>query len=90
MSSNVILTNQQNEILEKVKTGSNLLITGGAGTGKSFIVKHILKELKSCGRQTLVTASTGVAANLIKGVTCHRAFQIPKKNHLGIGPDSFK
>ncbi|XP_062608036.1 ATP-dependent DNA helicase PIF1-like [Saccostrea cucullata] len=44
--------------LETVINGHNLLLTGQAGTGKSFVVKNIIKKLNS---RFCVTASTGLA-----------------------------
>lgn len=73
------LTKGQKLILEKALHGDNLFVTGGGGVGKSFIVNYIVAELEKSGKTVLVTASTGKAAMLLGGVTCHRACQIPIK-----------
>lgn len=75
----ITLTKEQRKILTKAKNGDNLFITGGGGVGKSFIVNYIVSDLRKKGKTVLVTASTGKAAMLIGGVTCHRACQIPIK-----------
>lgn len=73
------LTKGQQTALDEARRGSNVFITGGGGVGKSFIVNYIVSELQSSGKTVLITASTGKAATLINGVTCHRAFKIPLK-----------
>ena len=40
-------------------TGDNLFITGGAGTGKSFLLQYFVKHTS---KQVAVVAPTGVAA----------------------------
>lgn len=76
-SNQVLLTKGQQAALEAVRSGRNVFITGGGGVGKSYLTSAIIDELKADGKKVMVTASTGLAATLIGGVTCHRAFQIP-------------
>lgn len=57
--------------------GKNVFITGGGGVGKTFLVHKIVEELERQGREVMLAAPTGLAAQLIGGVTCHRAFKIP-------------
>lgn len=47
---------------------------GSAGTGKSFLLKQLVKALhmKHGAGTVFVTASTGIAACAIDGVTVHR------------------
>jgi hypothetical protein len=40
------MNNKQKEALEVIKSGSNLFLTGSAGTGKSFTLKAIIKDKK--------------------------------------------
>eukprot|EP00051_Salpingoeca_urceolata_P023758 m.408652 g.408652 ORF g.408652 m.408652 type:complete len:1830 (-) comp20149_c1_seq2:471-5960(-) len=47
------------------------LVTGGAGTGKSFVCKAVTSHLQSCGLSVWVTGATGVAAALAGGTTLH-------------------
>lgn len=74
------LTLGQQRALDLALSGKNLFITGSGGVGKSFLIQKIIDDLSSENKNVLVTASTGKAALLVKGVTCHRAFRIPIKS----------
>ncbi|KAI8462467.1 MAG: PIF1-like helicase-domain-containing protein [Monoraphidium minutum] len=57
---------------------SNVFFTGNAGTGKSFLLSHIVEELRQefgllFATRVAVTAATGIAATHIKGQTLHSA-----------------
>ena len=73
----ITLTKGQEAARAATKSGKNLLISGPGGVGKSYLIDVIVDDLESAGKTVLVTASTGKAATLIDGVTCHRAFHIP-------------
>ncbi|MBM9605264.1 helix-turn-helix domain-containing protein [Desulfopila inferna] len=55
-------------------TGSNIFLTGKAGTGKTTFL-HTLKQ--NCPKRLVITAPTGVAAINAGGVTLHSFFQLP-------------
>lgn len=55
-------------------TGTNIFLTGKAGTGKTTF----LKKLKDTSpKRMIVVAPTGVAAINAGGVTIHSFFQLP-------------
>lgn len=68
------LNDEQKSVFEKVKTSSNnFFITGSAGTGKSYLLKYIVKYFlgKYGDTHVGVTAMTGLAAININGRTLH-------------------
>ena len=73
------LNERQQAILEKILQGNNAFITGFAGSGKSYLTRHLHTQLKlkyGAGSVAL-TAMTGCAALLIGGSTLH--------SNLGLG-----
>ncbi|SMN18732.1 similar to Saccharomyces cerevisiae YML061C PIF1 DNA helicase [Maudiozyma saulgeensis] len=67
------LSVEQEQIISLAEKGYNIFYTGSAGTGKSILLKELIKNLRSLyGRDHVaVTASTGLAACNIGGVTIH-------------------
>lgn len=61
----------QEEALAILKTGANVFVTGEPGSGKSYIIGAYTAYLRSCGIEPSVTASTGIAATHIGGMTVH-------------------
>ena len=55
-----------------------MLILGTAGTGKSFLIHTIAQLL---GDKCVLTATTGIAAFHIGGITLHSALQLPIHRH---------
>ncbi|KAG5354543.1 ATP-dependent DNA helicase RRM3 [Yarrowia sp. B02] len=67
------LSDEQMHIVDLVcKQRVNVFFTGEAGTGKSLIIKTIVKRFKDSGISCHVTAPTGLAAVNIGGVTTYR------------------
>lgn len=63
----------QIEALKALKGKENYLLTGGAGTGKTYVIK---KFYDSTTKNVALTATTGVAALNINGETLHRFLAI--------------
>jgi len=70
-SGELVLSEEQMEVLDDLVNGRNMLITGAAGTGKSFLLNHMQKVLAEMGKSFGVCGSTGVSAVNIGGVTLH-------------------
>jgi ATP-dependent DNA helicase PIF1 len=54
-----------------VRNGENIFITGGAGTGKSYLTRTLVKYAIAENIDHGITSSTGVSAVLIDGTTIH-------------------
>lgn len=72
----VVLSKNQQLFLKEVEDGKNVFLTGKAGTGKTFIVKKIIEQMKEQKRKFIAIAPTGVAANNLGGQTIHSLFQL--------------
>lgn len=60
----------QEKIINAIHEGHNVCMTGGGGVGKTYTVNSIREEFKG-ERKVVVTASTGVAAQNVNGITVH-------------------
>ncbi|CAG2170118.1 unnamed protein product [Oppiella nova] len=63
------LTGEQRRVMSAVVSGRSVFFTGSAGTGKSYLLRFIIARLPP--DTTYVTASTGIAASHIGGMTLH-------------------
>lgn len=61
----------QSQTLEILKTGANIFLTGEPGAGKTYVLNEYIDWLISCDMSVAVTASTGIAATHIGGITIH-------------------
>lgn len=61
----------QKEALEILKAGHNVYLTGAAGTGKTYLLNEYIQFLKTKGIGVGITASTGIAATHLAGLTIH-------------------
>ena len=61
------LSEDQRQVLIIVREGHNAFITGQGGTGKSFLVKEIYKELTRSGKRVAIICSSGIAGTIYDG-----------------------
>ncbi len=61
----------QEKALAILKSGKNVFLTGSAGTGKTYVLNEYISYLKERKVPVAVTASTGIAATHMNGMTIH-------------------
>ena len=61
----------QQEALQILKMGHNVFLTGSPGSGKTHTINEYVSYLRSHGVEPAITASTGISATHIGGVTIH-------------------
>ncbi len=64
-----LLSEKQLSVINAFENKKNLFVTGGAGSGKSYLLNFLKRNYAQFGLE--VTASTGIAAVNIGGVTIH-------------------
>jgi ATP-dependent exoDNAse (exonuclease V) alpha subunit len=62
---------KQDVALRVLKAGHNVFLGGSAGTGKTHVLNQYIEHLKEEATTIGVTASTGIAATHLGGVTIH-------------------
>ena len=72
----------QKEALDILKAGKNVFLTGPAGSGKTHTINSYIEHLKAHGIGVALTASTGIAATHIGGVTIHSWSGMGIKDYL--------
>lgn len=73
---------KQNEAFKILSSGHNVLLTGAAGSGKTFLLNRYINSLKEQGIAVAVTVSTGIAATHLNGRTIHSWSGIGIKDSL--------
>ena len=61
----------QSQALSMLKTGANIFLTGEPGSGKTHTINEYVAYLRARGIEPAITASTGIAATHIGGMTIH-------------------
>ncbi|MFA6315300.1 MAG: AAA family ATPase [Candidatus Paceibacterota bacterium] len=72
----------QTEALNILKTGKNVFVTGPAGSGKTYVVNEYVNYLRKHDVPIGITASTGIAATHLGGMTVHSWSGMGIKNSL--------
>ncbi len=73
----------QKKALEILKSGKNVFLTGEPGSGKTHTVNQFTEWLREDFKSYAVTASTGIAATHVNGMTIHSWAGIGIKKGLG-------
>lgn len=73
--------------LEILHAGKNVLLTGPAGAGKTYVLNQFIRQAKGDGKHVSVTATTGLAATHLGGNTIHAWSGIGVNDVL---PDDFE
>ncbi len=76
---------KQSTALSILKSGRNVFLTGSAGAGKTYVLNQYIQYLRDRKVPVAITASTGIAATHINGMTIHAWSGIGVKNILSQG-----
>lgn len=72
----------QEKALDILKAGYNVFLTGSAGTGKTYVLNAYIEYLRDRSVGVAVTASTGIAATHLNGMTVHAWSGIGVRDYL--------
>lgn len=76
--------------LEIMGAGESVLLTGPAGSGKTYVLNQFIRRAKRDGKHVSITATTGLAATHLNGSTIHSWSgigihdEIPENFHEGL------
>ncbi len=73
---------KQDIALKILQTGANVFLTGEPGSGKTHTINAYVRWLRDHGIEPAITASTGIAATHVGGMTIHAWTGIGIKRHL--------
>ncbi|CAG8551823.1 879_t:CDS:2, partial [Cetraspora pellucida] len=84
LENGIELNSEQKLIQELVLKGESICFTGSAGTGKSFLLRHLITFLqKKYGPNKVgITSLTGTGASIIGGTTLASYFGLKSDSHL--------
>eukprot|EP00808_Paulinella_micropora_P021919 g85.t1 len=70
-TAGAVLSESQQRVVHAIQAKKNVLITGCAGTGKTFLMSYLLERVWARQAGVFITASTGIAAVALGGTTVH-------------------
>lgn len=73
----------QEQALKIMKTGVNIYLTGSAGSGKTYLLNQYISYLQDHDIAVAITASTGIAATHMNGMTIHGWSGIGVRSFMG-------
>ena len=73
---------RQAEALDLMKLGKNIFLTGAPSSGKTYLLNQHIRYLRAHQVTVAMTASTGIAATHVQGVTIHSWSGIGVKERL--------
>jgi ATP-dependent DNA helicase PIF1 len=62
---------RQAQAMQVMMSGENVFLTGAPGAGKTYVLQQFITAAQSAGKRVAVTASTGIAASHLGGMTIH-------------------
>ncbi len=71
------MNSRQRTAFDKACAGKNLVITGVAGTGKSFVIGEITRGLAAKFKRVQTLAFANVPADNVGGITIHSFLGVP-------------
>lgn len=74
----------QETALAILKTGANVFLTGEPGAGKTYVINKYIEWLDAAQIPVAVTASTGIAATHIGGLTIHSWSGVGARDTLSV------
>jgi len=72
----------QSRAIEIMLSGANVLLTGQAGSGKTWTINEFVKQAKRKHKKVVITATTGLASSHIGGQTIHSWSGMGLDDHL--------
>jgi ATP-dependent exoDNAse (exonuclease V) alpha subunit len=61
----------QAEAIDLMMSGASIFLTGEPGAGKTYTLNQFIEKARAADKRIAITASTGIAASHINGVTIH-------------------